>query len=1106
MKLILTTLSFFFLSITTYAQWTQVGQSIYGDISHSPAGKHVSMNSDGSIIAVSKENSVEVYQNVSGNWIQLGNSVNIEYVSSLALSDDGTTIALGWIGSDDVGPDYGNAKVFRYNSGTWEQIGNDFWGAEEDASLGQAIGLSYDGTIMAVSSTFPYDNSGYYGKVSIYQNISNNWVQIGSEIVGDDVSDCFGYCLSIDSIGSTVVIGAIYSSEAGIYSGKVKVFENISNSWTQIGSNLLGEAPNNKFGYSVSISNDASVIALGEKYNNAGTTNEAGQVRIYRNVSGSWAQIGNTLVGDNTDDLFGNSVSLNSNGSVLVIGAPKYDLKGQVKVFKNVSNIWTQIRLDLYGEYDGNNLGEYFGASVDISNDGYTIVIGHPYNDELFLNNGKISVFTYSCDDINNYDLIEEDTICPAENMVLDAGFGFDSYLWNTGAQTQNTTVADSGYYKVVVSGFECGMATDSVHLTRGTTPTINLISDTSICQNTSILLDAGSPYSSYLWNTGETSQTVTVSTSGYYSVSVTAFSCSNSDGVNIGINELPNIELFDDTLTCPYDTITIDAGIGYLYLWSNGEETQSIQANAEGLYTVTVSNSYNCTKADSVYISHSINATGVEDTIEICVNGAITISANPINNNTWNSIQNTDTINYLFVNDTTFFLEAIDTMLCVINDTIFLKVDSNFVVPTGIDDTILTCYNNELTLFCNPENENIWNSVLHSDSITYLAANDTIFYLDVTSPIGCQYTDTIFIDQDSSLNFIFDNTYLSSDTIMLGDTLWLYGNESTNSEFTTFTKNPGVFLPDGVGLDFIDIMTINSNGTIDNLDKIQNITLNMEHSYAGDLSINLVCPNEQTMEILTYPTGLSNHFLGEPVDDDNSNTFGVGYDYVFKPEASLTFQDVADQNSYTYIDNDGTEYTNQRYIPEGEYAPNSNFSNLIGCPINGEWKISVQDHMGSDNGAIFSWSISVYGSSPTEWVGENIDDINNDTTYAVPITMGWHDYTYFVQNEYGCLFDTTIAVYVDGNVKINKVEANPKTWVIYPNPAHDFVVIASEAWQSQTALVELYNMQGQLVKQIVKSSKEKTSVKIQISDLPKGIYIVKIGEKTQKLIVESKN
>ena len=88
------------------------------------------------------------------------------------------------------------------------------------------------------------------------------------------------------------------------------------------------------------------------------------------------------------------------------------------------------------------------------------------------------------------------------------------------------------------------------------------------------------------------------------------------------------------------------------------------------------------------------------------------------------------------------------------------------------------------------------------------------------------------------------------------------------------------------------------------------------------------------------------------------------------------------------------------------------------------------------------------------------------------------------------------------GSVAVNELVANP-SFKVYPNSANNFIVIAIQAKQSQANTVELYNIQGQLIMQIVMSSGVETSLTIDVSNLQKGVYIIRIGKQTKKLIVE---
>jgi hypothetical protein len=127
--------------------------------------------------------------------------------------------------------------------------------------------------------------------------------------------------------------------------------------------------------------------------------------------------------------------------------------------------------------------------------------------------------------------------------------------------------------------------------------PQVDLGADQVLCEATEYPLDAGNPGETYLWSTGETTQTIVASGSGETSfwVKVTNENdCSGQDSVSINFSSLPVVSLGNDTIVCHNGSITLNAGNpGSTYLWSTGETTQSIIFNAAeypfGLQTVTV-------------------------------------------------------------------------------------------------------------------------------------------------------------------------------------------------------------------------------------------------------------------------------------------------------------------------------------------------------------------------------------------------------------------------------------------------------------------------------------------------------------------------------------
>jgi YVTN family beta-propeller protein len=126
--------------------------------------------------------------------------------------------------------------------------------------------------------------------------------------------------VSLSTDGSRVAIGAVFNNGGGSAAGNARVYDLSSGDWVQVGSDIDGEAANNYSGYSVSLSSDGSRVAIGAPSNDGGGS-DAGQVRVFGLTDGAWTQVGSDIDGS-ANDYSGNSVSLNSDGSRVAIGAP----------------------------------------------------------------------------------------------------------------------------------------------------------------------------------------------------------------------------------------------------------------------------------------------------------------------------------------------------------------------------------------------------------------------------------------------------------------------------------------------------------------------------------------------------------------------------------------------------------------------------------------------------------------------------------------------------------------------------------------------------------------------------------------------------------------
>jgi hypothetical protein len=131
--------------------------------------------------------------------------------------------------------------------------------------------------------------------------------------------------------------------------------------------------------------------------------------------------------------------------------------------------------------------------------------------------------------------------ICEGSTIVLAAGSDFVVYLWSTGETTTNIYVTEPGEYWVEVTDGNGCTNSDTIALTSVPLPEISLGNDQEFCEGTTVTLDAGSGFASYLWSTGATSQTISAGQSGEYWVEVTdASTCSNSDTVMLTMDPLP--------------------------------------------------------------------------------------------------------------------------------------------------------------------------------------------------------------------------------------------------------------------------------------------------------------------------------------------------------------------------------------------------------------------------------------------------------------------------------------------------------------------------------------------------------------------------------------
>ena len=275
-------------------------------------------------------------------------------------------------------------------------------------------------------------------------------VQVGSDIDGENYGDRFGLSVDLSSDGLIFAVGATYGNSNGDKTGYARVYEysKTARNWSKIGDDLVGEAQDDHFGHDVSLSADGKIVASGGRRND-GSASNAGNVMVFEYSNNSWSQLGNDIDGEAENDYSSNEygISLSSNGKVIAIGGPFNDgngtNSGHVRVYRFVSNGWSQVGSDLDGEQEFDSF-----YATNLSPDGTTLAVAAPNNDDSANNAGHVKT----------YSLISESSPNPVDI--------FSSTIKNT-ATNISLVSSDSDYDNLTysITGTSANPAYGSVNL-----------------------------------------------------------------------------------------------------------------------------------------------------------------------------------------------------------------------------------------------------------------------------------------------------------------------------------------------------------------------------------------------------------------------------------------------------------------------------------------------------------------------------------------------------------------------------------------------------------------------------------------------------------------
>lgn len=326
-----------------------------------------------------------------------------------------------------------------------------------------------------------------------------------------------------------------------------------------------------------------------------------------------------------------------------------------------------------------------------------------------------------------NANLGPDTTSCNSvELMVPEANA---DYFWNTGQRSQSITVTTSGVYYVEVEQNNC-FAADTVLVTIVPQPQVNLGNDTSVCGE--YLLDP-QQVGQYTWSTGSTSPAISVSTSGTYSLTVTAGGCADSDTVTLSVTPAPDVSIGPDTTHC--GPIILTADLSGSYAWNTGDTSASLLVTQSGDYSVTVVDQ-GCVSIDSArIIIDSLPASTLGADTVLC-GDQLVLTAGPSGQlYQWNTGSSSASIS-VFQSGT--YIVTITSLKCSLTDT--QQVVLNPVPNLDLGPDVSGC--NEVQLVGNVSGTYLWSNGSTQNPLVVNTSGD--YATTVTDTNGCQDTDSI--------------------------------------------------------------------------------------------------------------------------------------------------------------------------------------------------------------------------------------------------------------------------------------------------------------------------------------------------------------------------
>jgi gliding motility-associated-like protein len=469
------------------------------------------------------------------------------------------------------------------------------------------------------------------------------------------------------------------------------------------------------------------------------------------------------------------------------ISAPNPQILGDSLICEGTS---TQLSLnDTYPAYDWGNGNNDPTLIVDTQGP-YSVTVTDDFGC------AGSAVFNLSLAPLPVPQITGDNGICEGDMILLEAAVLYDSLWWSTGITATSILIDTAGVYALFAQDDNGCIDSTTINVQAQALPTLTISGPEAICEGDTVQLSVATDGTSIDWSTGASTAAIDVFQANTYAVNVTSINgCTSSDSVSLAINSLPSPTILGDSLICEGTSTQLSLNNTYpAYDWGNGNNDPTLTADAQGLYSVTVTDDFGC--AGSAVFNLSLAPLPVPQITGdngICEGDMILLEAAVLYDSLWWSTGITAT-SILIDTAGVYALFAQDDNGCI--DSTTINVQAQALPTLTISGPEAICEGDTVQLSVATDGTSIdWSTGASTAAIDVFQANT--YAVNVTSINGCTSSDSVSLAINSlpSPTILGDSLICegTSTQLSLNDTYPAYdwGNGNNDPTLTADAQGP---------------------------------------------------------------------------------------------------------------------------------------------------------------------------------------------------------------------------------------------------------------------------------------------------------------------------